>query len=123
MKNYSADMKIGNGIQTDIDRLHNVFEGRTRGRGCGKTMLLCHQIAGQLEVAPQDIVVCIPNMYRIEYFVPILSYVLVEHGFEMRRLHRRIFRVLQTNTKIEFHSVGDMRNSLIGRDVPVFWEK
>ncbi|MBN1491152.1 MAG: hypothetical protein JXA69_14660 [Phycisphaerae bacterium] len=67
-------------MKTDIDRLHAVIVGQSQGRRCGKTVAVCHQIAGLLEtVGPTRIGVVLSCLSDREYFASYLLAVLREH--------------------------------------------
>ena len=67
-------------MKTDIDRLQDVLECRVNGRRCGKTTLMCHQIAAQIELGDcPEIYVIIRDYNSLQWFRRQLSEVLDEH--------------------------------------------
>ena len=76
-------------MKTNIRKLHEVLEFRSKvgsfrlPRRCGKTLLLCHELVGAIEVGDfKTIVVGIVNNNRLESLIPMLTDVLKEHGME-----------------------------------------
>jgi len=67
---------------TDLDRLHQVVEGKLRGRGAGRTFAACHNLAGILETCDENISIAwiIPRMSWVFHIRPMLERVLEEHG-------------------------------------------
>jgi len=65
---------------TDLDRLHRVslYSG---GRGCGKTVAACHNVAGAVELAEDgDTILVVLNELRdVNHFRAILEPILHEH--------------------------------------------
>jgi hypothetical protein len=57
-------------MYTDINRLHDVLEGRLSGRGCGRTFSELHIMVGYIEVGVKDIV-CLVDKYYVadQYYV------------------------------------------------------
>ena len=72
-------------MNTDIDRLHDVHLGNRVGRGCGKSYLLCHKIAGYIELGLKDfgqiVVSTYPHPHR--YLYDMLIGVLEEHNIRI----------------------------------------
>ena len=108
-------------MNTDLERLHNVFTGKVFGRQCGRSVLLCHTIAGQLEVAPRDIAITFSVLPHAERFIPMLLAVLEEHNIKVKIVNQYTLRVLETGTKISFVARDNPR-CLMGSDALVFKE-
>lgn len=74
-------------MNTNIDKLHKVLDGKLKGRRVGNTFAQCHLIAGYIELAEElDItqVICKTNFCNdIQYILPILESVLNEHGLQI----------------------------------------
>lgn len=66
-------------METNIDHLHDVIEGRTGGRNCGKTFAKCHLIAGYIETGIERIYIKITNRSQIGFMINMLGSVLKEH--------------------------------------------
>lgn len=90
-------------MRTDIDRLHQVALGEIGGRGCGKTFLMCHSVAGAIETGSRQVAIIVPELRWMTFIKPMLYDVLREHGLNIepeRGNHRVLF--LDDGTKIMF---------------------
>lgn len=66
-------------MSTDINRLHNVLEGRVYGRRCGKTFALCHLMAWCIETGETQIDILLSALDDWRHMSRILEAVLREH--------------------------------------------
>lgn len=71
--------------KTNIERLHDVIDGKRHGRGTGKTFARCHEVAGLIELGHETIYCAMTLWKDVEYLTPMLAGVLQEHGLVMRR--------------------------------------
>ena len=73
---------------TDIEKLHNVILGKTKGRCIGKTYSLCHDLAGTIEVGRfNTIIVALKSFNDFNYIFPMLRQVLSEHDLKIESLN------------------------------------
>lgn len=70
-------------MHTDLDRLHAVALGQLGGRGCGKTFLQCHHLAGYIQIGEMDIVCTVTRLSDIDYILPMLNQVFHDHGLPL----------------------------------------
>jgi len=79
-------------MKTDLERLHQVYNGEIKGRKVGNTFLQCHKIAGQIEVGNTNNIICIVENYDYvnKTIKPMLLDILEEHNI-------KITKVLQYN--------------------------
>ncbi len=67
---------------TDMERLHEVFEMDNPGRGVGKTFLQCHNLAGVMETTDQSGVYCrVDSLDDVRHIMQMLVFkVFPDHG-------------------------------------------
>lgn len=110
-------------MKTDINELHKLLEWRNKigeynlPRGCGKTLLKCHELAGSIEVGEfNTIVIGIPYYHTLNFLIPVLKGVLDEHHLKyvykqqdriMLCNDKKIIFVLESNFDIKIISLGD----------------
>lgn len=98
---------------TDIDRLHKVVLGELRGRGCGKTVALCHCIAGAIESGETEVDVVVPQHRWMGDTKSVLWDILDEHELDPRSTWSpRVWRT-RYGAKINFLVSGE--RELLGR--------
>ena len=98
------------GMITDLDRLHDVAEGRLTGRGVGATFYHCHQVAGAIELGERNVYIQVPVYRDVDYIMLMLKSVLSEHGIEIIKeveIGRYGFTVGH-NTLVRFVTYGDV---------------
>lgn len=67
---------------TDVHKLQQVLTGEVKGRRCGKTTLMCHEIAAQIELGDFPyIYVVAANKDHAQRLKRQVKYTLNEHGF------------------------------------------
>lgn len=72
-------------MKTDIDRLHKVALGEVKGRGCGKTFLKCHELAGLVETGFEGtMALVVPYMRYFKHIYPMMVEVFKEHSIKLR---------------------------------------
>lgn len=83
-------------MKTDINKLHKCIELRNRiglnnlPRSSGKTILLCHELAGIIEVEDfKTSVVGIPNSYGLHFLLPVLLSVFDEHEIKYKYIKQQ----------------------------------
>ena len=69
-------------MTTNIERLHDVVEGKVAHRGCGKTYAKCHEVAGLVEVGNTHIICIISVHHDLGYILPMMFEVLDEHEIQ-----------------------------------------
>lgn len=91
-------------MKTDIDELHALLEWRNKigeyklPKGCGKTLLKCHELAGSIEVGEfNTIVVGIPYYHILNFLIPMLTRVLDEH--HLKYTYKQQDRIMLCNNK------------------------
>ena len=114
-------------MKTDIDKLHTLASLYETGvvnfpLGCGKTHLLCHDLAGIVNVDGPDIVIVgISYFYRLECLLPMLFDVFDEHEIEYKyvkhqnkiicnigNIHfKNVFFVLEETVENKTCGIGD----------------
>jgi len=74
-------------MKTNVSKLHELLKLRNKvdslylPRRCGKTLLLCHELVGAIEVGDfKTVVVGIYSNSNLEFLLPMLFDVLKEHG-------------------------------------------
>lgn len=73
-------------FKTDHEKLMEMYAGVRRGRGCGKTLAICHIIAGLCEIGDQKhIHVALSYMRDCFHFERQLWEVLEEHGLSFQK--------------------------------------
>jgi hypothetical protein len=107
-------------MKTNISELHKLLEWRNKvgeyklPRGCGKTLLKCHELAGSIEVGKLNtIVVCVPYYHILNFLIPSLTRVLDEHylKYSYKQQDRILFC---SDKKIIFVSKADSDIKTIG---------
>ena len=107
-------------MSTDIDRLHDVIDGRTSGRGVGKTFAKCHDVAGLIELGLSTVFCVITNYRDIGYILPMLDEVLTEHNMKIeKKQQHHIF--LNNKIRITFVSENDVGRRLRGLEGGIVW--
>ena len=86
-------------------------------KGCGKTLLKCHELAGSIEVGEfNTIVVGIPYYHILNFLMPMLTCVLDEHHLKytykqqdriMLCNNKKIIFVLESDSDIKTTGLGD----------------
>lgn len=67
-------------METDIDRLHDLIINDRCHRRCGRTFLLCHTLAGEVEVGDTEKIICLGNdMKTLDFIRNMLYKVFDEH--------------------------------------------
>ena len=110
-------------MKTNIDELHKLLEWRNKigeyklPRGCGKTLLKCHELAGDIEVGDLNtIVICVPYYHVLNFILPMLKDVLNEHHLkytykERDRIlfcnNKKIIFVSESDSDIKTRGIGD----------------
>lgn len=109
-------------MKTDIERLHQVYEGNLKGRAVGKTFLQCHEIAGQIEVGEVKNIICLLPNYQYTVFIKtMLIDVLKEHGIIIKK-HTRDTIFISGGKRILFLVRSLEEDELIGfTDYCTFW--
>jgi len=79
--------------ETNIDKLHDVIDGKTGARHCGKTYARCHQAAGYVETGMERIYFFVSTPNHISNAMLLLHGVFLEHELE--------FKVIQHNKLIQ----------------------
>lgn len=100
-------------MKTNINELHKLLEWRNKvgeynlPRGCGKTLLRCHELAGDIEVGKLNtIVICVSYYHILNFLMPVLTGVLAEH--HLKYTYKEHDRTLFCNDKkIVFVSEAD----------------
>jgi len=90
-------------MTSDIDRLHDVIQGRAHGRRCGKTYAMCHGLAGTIEVGKHDrIIVHIPTYHSFDHIFSVLLGVFDEHGLTIEKHYRQQREIICGGKSIRF---------------------
>ncbi len=80
-------------METDIERLHDVLEGKRTGRGCGRTTAVCHLILGDLEVGESPTVRVLLSSFQDSYdFARTFKEIVYSAMLRPRQLDRHIIR-------------------------------
>lgn len=80
-------------FQLDIDRLHKVFNGEIRHRGCGVTTAVCYQAIGYAQVEDKDIFIIGEHLYVCKHIIRQLIEILD---------YERIPFIIKDSNKFEF---------------------
>jgi len=101
-------------FKTDIDRLHDVIEGRRRGRGAGKTFAKCYDVLGWVQVGESYIYCMVTRYNDLTYILPILEQILEEHGFRIAKFNGVQNELSIVNSKIKFVVEEDWEHRMRG---------
>lgn len=98
-------------LKTNLNRLHEVYNGKLYGRGVGKTFLKIHTLAGLVEVSEMPIIFVLMDEWRDIYYLRMM----IEKIFEEHKLtiHTRMNRGFMCNNKqIRFKLNNDLEKIL-----------
>jgi hypothetical protein len=95
---------------TDINRLHDVLEGRLHGRGCGKSFATAHVLAGAIQVQnPRSVlnkfVVGCSSMQSMEHFKHMFEEVARSYGLWFKKTMRTCWYNDKFNVEIVWYRV------------------
>ncbi len=84
-------------MQTDLNRLHKVYDGKLNARGVGKTFLKIHTLAGLVEVGEMPIIFILMDEWHDIYYLRLM----IDKIFEEHKLmiHTRMNRGFMCNNK------------------------
>ena len=89
-------------MNTDIDHLHGVIEGRITGRQCGKTFSSIHQIAGFVDINHPNIIVVIKHLNELHYLYTMFENILNQHQLEPIKFNYNAKEIVVKYSKIIF---------------------
>lgn len=99
--------------KTDIDRLHDVIQGRIYGRGVGKTTARIHELAGYVELGEsRDIICLIPKRRDLHYLRPMVDRIFAEHGLQI--CGRQSDRFTCNGKRVRFCLYSDLFRASVG---------
>jgi len=111
-------------MKTDISRLHNMILVGDTSKRCGKTLLLCHSMAGEIEVGDPEEVVCLGKQKRhVEMVRNMFEHVCNEHQLNIKQKRRYRWTVedkdvfFLTNAEFERHCIGNHRLQSVHTDI------
>lgn len=111
-------------MKTDIDRLHKTIITNDTSRRCGKTLLLCHSVAGEIEVGDAEEIVCLGQQKQhAEFIRKVFEEVCEEHQLEIEK--RKRYRLVvegknvffMTNTEFRRHCIGNHKLRSLHSDI------
>jgi hypothetical protein len=71
-------------MKTNLNRLHAVWWGKVRGRGCGKTTLAIHHLLGCAMVSDgAPVFALIPEARHLTFIRPMLRGIAAEYGIDI----------------------------------------
>ncbi len=94
-------------MMLDIDRLHNIMNGRIGGRSCGRTYAMCVEILQNIDFCKDDIYVYAGDYHRADWLKDFFWRIAVEMDYEYiedkkkRELKINGVRVTFKNRKFE----------------------
>jgi len=104
-------------MPTDIDRLHDVIEGKSTGRQCGKTYARCHELAAQVTLGNVPLIIVVISHCRdVHYLLPMIYQVFDEYQIQYKRFNQAMYRLETQNCCIKFVVADDLAFNLRGLD-------
>lgn len=102
-----------NKMKTDINRLHEVYDGKLYGRGVGKTFLKIHTLVGIVEVGEFDYIFLVLNKWiELWYLHKMIDEIFEEHNLKITQRYKRGFDC--NNKHIRFTINKDLYDNMRG---------
>lgn len=106
-------------MTTDIDRLHDVIDGKLVYRGCGKTYAQCHQIVGFVDLDELYVTCAVDYVHDLYHIWPMLQEVAEEAGHQFEHIGPNAVRIGSTDVRAVSTKGPDWGRQLRGRSGPL----